>query len=481
MKQVPLFPQEFLSMGGSLFYKKLIFLLIAAAVLFSGCAGITLLTLQSTYRDVAEDTLKVVVQVNTVDILSQEVPNSDGWDFFFPDPGGESQMEQHEFRTEGLGSGVIVRRIDESYYVVTNNHVVGEADEISITLHNGRTYEAAVIGKDPRRDLSVVSFTAPGEDLPVVSLGDSDDLRIGDLVVAVGNPFGYNGTVTSGLISGLHRSGPTDIADFIQTDASINQGNSGGALVDLRGRLIGINTWITTPTGGSIGLGFAIPINSAKGVINQLIDTGRLAYGWLGVSINDPLPDLVASLGEELVSGAVVTNVYLGSPAYLGGIRPGDIILKIGRRLIENSDNLIQSVSDLPIGSSTPFVILRKGERLELNITVSERADDETIRSQVTRFWPGLRLYPLTGEIKKEIETSPEKGVYVLSVDKGSPAETAGIRAGDIIVGSGDMDIVSLSDFYRVLGSGESQGFTLSINREGEQVSIDFPGTTLSE
>ncbi len=459
---------------------RLVFVLLATAVIFSGCAGITLLTLQGTYREVADETLKVVVQVNTVDILSQEVPNSDGWDFFFPDPGGNQEMEEHEFRTQGLGSGVLVRKIDDTYYLVTNNHVVGEADEISVTLHNGRTYEADVIGNDTRRDLAVVSFHAPGENLPVVKLGDSDDLRIGDLVVAVGNPFGYNGTVTSGLVSGLHRSGPTDIADFIQTDASINQGNSGGALVDLRGRLIGINTWITTPTGGSIGLGFAIPVNSAKGVINQLIDTGRLAYGWLGVSINDPHPDLVASLGEELVSGAVVTNVYLGSPAYTGGIRPGDIILRIGHRAIENSDNLIQSVSDLPIGEETPFIVLRNRERIALNITVTERADDDTIRSQVDRFWPGLRLYPLTGEIRKEIEKSPEKGVYVLSVDKGSPAESVGILPGDILVGSSDTDFSSLHDFYTVLNAGAKTGFPLTVYRGGELLNIEFKAAAIN-
>ena len=202
-------------------------ILISLIILFSGCTGITMMTLQHTYREVADDTLSIVVQVNTIDILSQEVPNSDGWDFFFPDPDGEGSTEEREFRTQGLGSGVIVRHIDSTYYVVTNNHVVGEADEISVTLHNGRTYAAQVVGNDLRRDLAVVSFQAPKEELAVAKLGDSDNLRIGDLVVAVGNPFGYNGTVTSGLVSGLHRSGPTDIADFIQTDASINQGNSG--------------------------------------------------------------------------------------------------------------------------------------------------------------------------------------------------------------------------------------------------------------
>ena len=234
--------------------------------------------------------------------------------------------------------------------------------------------------------------------------------------------------------------------------------------------MVGINTWITTPTGGSIGLGFAIPINSAKGVINQLVETGTLAYGWLGVSINDAHPDIVASLGEELVSGAVVTNVYLNSPAYLGGIRPGDIILKIGKRRIENSDNLIQSVSDLVIGEETLFIILREGKRTELKITVNERADDDTIRSQSTNFWPGLRMYPLTGELRKDLENPPEQGVYILAVDKGSPAENAGLASGDIIIAAGGNPVISLRDFYTALTGGETDTLSLEVSRKGDRI-----------
>ncbi|WP_158084140.1 Do family serine endopeptidase [Marispirochaeta aestuarii] len=450
----------------------MLFFLIALVFLISGCAGLTSLTIQKNFRDIADKTLPVVVQVNTVDIFSQEVPDLDGWDFFFPDPDGEGESEEREFRTQGLGSGVIVRRNGDTYYVVTNNHVVGEADEVSITLHNGRIYPADLIGKDPRRDLALVSFSAPGVDIQEARLGDSDSLRIGDLVVALGNPFGYSGTVTQGIISGLHRSGPTDISDFIQTDASINQGNSGGALVDLKGRVIGINTWITTPTGGSIGLGFAIPINSARNVIDQLIETGQVAYGWLGVSITDTSHDILESMKEDDVSGAVVTNIYVDSPAEKAGIRPGDIILNVGRRRIKNADNLIQAVSDLPVSRNSDFVILRDGESLEIPVAIEERADDDTIRARSDKFWPGLRLYPITDALREEMEKIPERGVYVLAVDKGTPGESAGLKSGDVITRLGKTEIDSLDAFYSSLKLAEDQALALSVHRGGEDLEL---------
>ncbi|WP_319414838.1 Do family serine endopeptidase [Marispirochaeta aestuarii] len=450
----------------------MLFFLIALVFLITGCAGLTSLTIQKNFRDIADKTLPVVVQVNTVDIFSQEVPDLDGWDFFFPDPDGEGESEEREFRTQGLGSGVIVRRNGDTYYVVTNNHVVGEADEVSITLHNGRIYPADLIGKDPRRDLALVSFSAPGVDIQEARLGDSDSLRIGDLVVALGNPFGYSGTVTQGIISGLHRSGPTDISDFIQTDASINQGNSGGALVDLKGRVIGINTWITTPTGGSIGLGFAIPINSARNVIDQLIETGQVAYGWLGVSITDTSHDILESMKEDDVSGAVVTNIYVDSPAEKAGIRPGDIILNVGRRRIKNADNLIQAVSDLPVSRNSDFVILRDGESLEIPVAIEERADDDTIRARSDKFWPGLRLYPITDALREEMEKIPERGVYVLAVDKGTPGESAGLKSGDVITRLGKTEIDSLDAFYSSLKLAEDQALAVSVHRGGEDLEL---------
>lgn len=440
--------------------------------LFSGCAGMTSLTIQKNFRNVADNTLPVVVQVNTVDIFSQEVPDIDGWDFFFPDPEGEAESEEREFRTQGLGSGVIVRRAGDTYFVVTNNHVVGEADEVSVTLHNGRIYPADLVGKDQRRDLAVVSFSAPGVEIQEAKLGDSDSLRIGDLVVAVGNPFGYNGTVTQGIISGLHRSGPTDISDFIQTDASINQGNSGGALVDLKGRVIGINTWITTPTGGSIGLGFAVPINSARGVIDQLVETGRVAYGWLGVSITDTSQDIIESMKEDDVSGAVVTNIYVGSPAEKAGIRPGDIIMNAGPRRVKNADNLIQAVSDLPVNKESGFVILRDGKTQLLSVAVVERADDDTIRSRADMFWPGLRLYPVTDALQEELKNIPELGVYILAVDKGTPGDTAGFKSGDVVTRFGGAAVDSLDAFYSALKDAEDKPAVVIVQREGEELEL---------
>jgi len=234
----------------------------------------SLQNLQNSFRSVSEKVLPVVVMINVVEVKKQAPERGDQpWFYYFFGRPDEDGSQEREFRNRGLGSGVIVRKTGKTFYVLTNNHVVGTAEEISVQLHDRREFKAKLVGKDERKDLAVVSFEAEGEDIPLAVLGDSNSLHVGDWVLAVGNPFGLESTVTAGIVSALGRRGGPEgnISDFFQTDASINQGNSGGALVNLAGEVVGINTWITSPTGGSIGLGFAIPINNVKKAVEDII------------------------------------------------------------------------------------------------------------------------------------------------------------------------------------------------------------------
>jgi len=255
----------------------------------------TLEQIQYSFREVAQEALPVVVEINTIDVITQRIPRTQSpWDFFFGPSPDRGDSEEREFRQPGLGSGVIVHRTNGKIYVLTNNHVAGEAEEISISLHDGREFKGKLVGTDPRRDLAVVMFETR-EEIPIASLGDSNTLEVGDLVLAVGNPFGFESTITMGIISAVGREADlgtsvASLTDYIQTDASINPGNSGGALVNLRGEVVGINTWIASRTGSSAGLGFAVPINTAKKTVDEILTKGRVEYGWLGVQIVDVDP-----------------------------------------------------------------------------------------------------------------------------------------------------------------------------------------------
>ncbi|MCL1818163.1 MAG: trypsin-like peptidase domain-containing protein, partial [Spirochaetaceae bacterium] len=269
----------------------------------------TLESLQGSFRSISEKVRPcvVTVSVSSVRRQGQQGDRNMPWFYYFFGRPDEGEAPDREFRNNGIGSGVILKKNGSTYYVLTNNHVVGKADDIKIHLFDGREFSTKLVGKDERKDLAVVSFET-SEDLPIAAVGDSSTLHVGDWVLAVGTPFGLESTVTAGIVSALGRRGGPDgnISDFIQTDASINQGNSGGALVNLAGDLVGINTWITSPTGGSIGLGFAIPINNVKKAVDDLIERGAVQYGWLGVTISSLNADMVSSLQVPDGRGAFV-------------------------------------------------------------------------------------------------------------------------------------------------------------------------------
>jgi serine protease Do len=432
--------------------------------------------IQYSFRQVAQMALPVVVEINVVEKVSQtQPPFNSPWEFFF-NPFDRSP-EEREFRRPGLGSGVIVQNGSGKAYVVTNNHVVGGAEEISVRLNDGREYEAKIVGKDARTDLALVVFETR-EDIPVAVLGDSDQLQVGDWALAVGNPFGFESTVTAGIVSALGRqaSGAMQVAnftDYIQTDAAINPGNSGGALLNIRGEVIGINTWIASQSGGSVGLGFAIPINNVRKAIADLISEGKVVYGWLGVQIIDAAsrqyPSYIDEMGVREGGGALVLNLFRGSPAEKGGLQAGDVIIKVGDTPIRSSNELTKMVGNLPPGRQIVFTLVRYGEEKRITVKLVAREDEETVQSN-TNLWPGMVAAPLTNEMRAQLELPRSlQGVIVGSVVEGSPASFAGLRQGDIITDIADQRIRGMMDFYRAISS-TGRELLFRIQREGQEV-----------
>ncbi|TVR74431.1 MAG: Do family serine endopeptidase [Spirochaetaceae bacterium] len=438
--------------------------------------------LSRSFRSVAEQVLPVVVEINVVEVVRQNIPRLQSpFDFFFAPPGQDQpRLEEREFERPGLGSGVIVDRSGDTVYVLTNAHVVGEADRISIRLHDKREFEGRAVGRDPRTDLALVAFET-SEPVPVARLGDSDGLHIGDWVLAVGNPFGFESTVTAGIISAVRReaAGRGAIAsytDYIQTDAAINPGNSGGALVNMEGEIVGINTWIASRGGGSVGLGFAIPVNNARRVIRDFLEKGRVTYGWLGVSIRDMNGDLpeefVRELNPEGVPGAFVVNVHLDSPASESGIRPGDLITRVGEREIRDSAQLTREVGSIAPGARTQFTLLREGRTVRLPVTLAERAPEEELRDN-SRLWPGMMVTVLTGEIREQLDLPEgQSGVVATGVLEGTPAAVAGLRNGDLITRVNTEPVRTVQDFYRLIGDDRSEELHFRVRRQNREFII---------
>jgi Do/DeqQ family serine protease len=414
--------------------------------------------LQTAFRSVADRVLPSVVELKTVSIRRQQVPNFNGipWEFFFgPREGNPNQQgEEREFRSQGIGSGIIVRRDGDSYYVLTNNHVVEDVNEMSVVTNDGKEYPVELVGKDERKDLAMVSFKT-GENYPPVVLGDSDELRVGDWAIAVGSPLGLMSTVTMGIVSALGRTGgPSgNINDFIQTDASINRGNSGGALVNIRGEVVGINTWIATSNssgGGSVGLGFAIPINNAKRSIDEFISSGEISYGWLGVSLQDPDRDTAQSMGFEGKRGALASQVFLDSPAYKGGIQPGDFITHLNGKEIRGMNALTLAVGDLRPGEQATFTVLRGNATENISVRIEVRKDE--VAAQNKKLWPGVYPVPITDAIRGSLKLNNNaQGVIAAQVIADSPAAIIGLQREDRIVGINGEPVRDMDSFYRLL------------------------------
>jgi len=432
----------------------------------------------ATFRYVAAKVLPEVVEINVVDIVKQKVPvlgQGFPFNFFFQQaPGQQQAPKTREFKQQALGSGVIVRRSGNTVYVLTNNHVAGDAKEIRVTLYDKRTFKARLVGKDPRLDLALVAFTTSDRNIPVATLGNSNNMHVGDWVIAVGNPFGFMSTVTQGIVSAIGREGDgpsTSLAKFIQTDAAINKGNSGGALVNMKGHVVGINSWIASPAGGSVGLGFAIAINDAKRDINQFIEHGSVQYGWLGASVAAPYDSLAKAMDLTGKQGSMIYHVFVNSPADKGGLKPGDFVTSINGERVTDTTDLVRIVGDLPVGKDATFDIVRYGHPMTVSVPIGLRESQKQIEAD-HNLWPGITALPIDGKILSQLKL-PEgtKGVIVAQVVPQTPAAIAGIQQGDVIQAINNKPVNNAIDFYRGIDA-SARDFNFQIDRQGTIVNI---------
>jgi Do/DeqQ family serine protease len=432
-------------------------------------------SVQDAFRYVAKTVLPSVVEINVVATKkSDDTQNQLPWKFFFGQPDdGSNSPQQPEYKEEGLGSGIIVRRDGRTVYVLTNNHVAGDASEITVVLNDGHEFKASLVGKDSRKDLALVKFDVDAsQTIVVATLGDSSQLQVGDWAIAVGNPFGLVSSVTIGTVSALGRTGGPDdnISDFIQTDAAINKGNSGGALVNIRGEVVGMNTWIASPTGGSIGLGFAIPINNAKKAIDDFIAKGKVEYGWLGVSLFEPDKATAADLGVDPKKGAFVAHVFKGGPADKAGLLPGDFIVEANGAAMKGRDDLVRTVGDIPAGKRASFTVIRDGKRVGLSGLIEARKD--SVASDDGSLYPGLDIISLKSEnIDQAKLPKGVKGVAVINVYAKSPAAVMGVKPEDIITEVNEKPVASVRDFYRLMNDDQAKKLSFTVLRDGQSVS----------
>jgi serine protease Do len=376
------------------------------------------------------------------------------------------QFERRPHAVRSLGSGFIIH---SDGYIVSNNHVVDGASEIRVRLSDGRELPAKVLGRDPKTDLVLLKIEATG--LPTIPLGDSSTLEAGAPVMAIGNPFGLAQTVTTGIVSGTGRvigGGPYD--DFIQTDASINPGNSGGPLINANGQAVGINAAIFSQTGGSIGIGFAIPVNLAKPILAQLASTGRVVRGWLGVAIQPVTADLAKSLKLSESAGALVSSVTDGSPAEKAGLKPGDVIVEFNGEKVTRADRLPNAVANTPVGRDVPVSIVRDGKPMKLTVKVGEQAEtkEAAAKPEQEPAKLGLSVEPVTPRVARELGLKETHGLVVRAVDDDSPAAEAGIQAGDVIVEVDRQPVRSAGDMRRRLEEHAKGTPVLMLVRRGE-------------
>lgn len=408
--------------------------------------------LQNSFRSISNRLLPAVVEVDVIETKTVTDPFQDFRHFFFGVPEQEEQGKKRQYEQKGLGSGVIVRRTGDTIYVLTNNHVAGGATKITVKLNDSREFEAKLVGADARMDIALLSFTSSDKSIPVAKLGDSDAVQTGDICLAMGAPLGYSQSVTQGIVSAKGRSGNGigNINDFIQTDAAINQGNSGGPLVNIYGEVIGINTWIASQSGGSQGIGFAIPINNIKNAINSFISKGKIVYGWLGVSLLEANKEYKEALGVEKETGALATQLFIGSPAQKAGMQPGDFIVGLNGHSVKDVDQLVREVGLLEAGVTANFEIIRNGKKLVLPVKIEERS--EKVSSDNGKLWPGFIAIPITEKVRKDMELDNKvKGVVVSNVMEKSPAAALRLQNGDVITAVNGKSVTDLKSFYAEL------------------------------
>ncbi len=432
--------------------------------------------IQNAFRLVVKTIKPTVVNISIEAKVQSRNPFSDyfGDDFFDHFFGSPQQRERV---VKALGSGVI---IDKDGYILSNHHVVQNASKIKITLSNGEEYKAKIIGSDSRSDLALLKIDTEN-DLEAAPLGDSNDLEIGDWAIAIGNPFGLNHTFTIGIISAKGRSGimgdSSKYENYIQTDAAINKGNSGGPLVNIKGEVIGINAAIYSPSGGSVGLGFAIPVNMARSVFKQLKEKGKVSRGYLGVGIQNLTPDIAPHFNLDPNSGVLIRSVKKRSAAAKGGIENEDIIIEYNGKRIKDSNQLRNLVAETSPGKKVKVIILRNGKKKTLNIIIGELPDDSTEASSITskdkdkeELWLGLKVDNIKdNHINNLGLDEDEEGVIIIYVKPGSNSQNEGLTQGDIIKKINKNIVKNKKDFYRLIKKfKDNDSFLLLIKRKGE-------------
>jgi serine protease Do len=408
-----------------------------------------------------------VVNISVSEKASSKLGRRRDFNGPFGMPSPFERPERKPRTRRSLGSGFI---IDTEGYILTNHHVVADASKIVVRLHDESEYDAEIIGTDEKTDIAVIRIT-DADDLQPVPLGDSDALRVGEWVLAVGNPFGLDHTVTAGIVSAKGRriSQGNPYEDFVQTDAAINPGNSGGPLINLAGQVVGINTAIFSRGGGSIGIGFSIPINMARRAVPQLKEHGFVTRGWLGVRIQPVDDDIAESLGLDEAQGALVASVFDDSPASEAGVEAGDVIVSFDGQDVDKSDDLPAIVAETVPGKEVELVVIRDGASTTLKVTVARMDSDEEPAKPVKAEALGLSVQDITEELAAElgIDTNVE-GVIVSAVEAGSPAERVGIRPGDVIEQVANTRVSNVKEFREQLADRDEDDSVLVLVRRGD-------------
>ncbi|HAJ27136.1 MAG TPA: peptidase [Syntrophus sp. (in: bacteria)] len=423
------------------------------------------------FAELAEKVKPAVVNIGTTKVVRGGTRSPFGggapFDRYFGDEFFDrffGDAPRREFKQQSLGSGFI---ISSDGYIFTNNHVVEHADKIIVKLSDGREYEAKIIGKDAKTDIALIKIK-PNENLPVAEIGDSDKLRVGDWVLAIGNPFGLEQTVTAGIVSAKGRvigAGPYD--NFIQTDASINPGNSGGPLFNMEGKVIGINTAIVAQ---GQGIGFALPISMAKNILPDLKSKGKVSRGWMGVSVQDITEEMAKSLQLKDRRGAIVSEVFKGDPAERAGIRAGDIVTEINGKKIKDTHELLLSIASFHVGDKVSIKVIRDGREMIFQVMVVERKDQPEVAAAKGGAYEqfGLAVEDITPEIARYLGIPKKTGIIVVRVQSGSPADEMGIQPQDIILQVNKTKIASVKEYMNEVNKKSNKGSIMLLIKRGQ-------------